>query len=573
MGIKLAETAGFCMGVKRAVDIVLEIARHKGDKEVYTYGPLIHNPQTVQLLKERGIVPLDSIDRIQDGIIVIRAHGVSPLEKKKIREKGVEIVDATCPKVASVQAIIKKHAALGYSIIIVGDKEHPEVASLLGYSSGRGLVINDKKDVDHLPRHDKMCVVAQTTQDSAGYKAIAKEITLKFPGAMVFDTICNSTEMRQAEIKELASQMDGIIIVGGKDSANTQRLATISQGCGTRTCHIETAEELDGMDLSGCKNIGISAGASTPNWITEGVIDYLTHNRRETVPWKLRGLYNLWIFLVRTDISSAIGAGCLSLVSMLLQGLRVNVSNILIAALCVFAIHTINRLQERSFGRIQGSFREASYIKNRGIYMTIAIASLVLASVLSFLGGLVTFILVGFISLSGVLYNVTVGGKRLEDVPGSKNIFTALGWAVVAAVVPQLSISLEITCSMVVAFVFVFVLVFSKSVLSDTIDIQSDRLIGRETIPVIMGEARARVLLKGVSILAGIMLIAAIPAGCVPSVSLGLVLLVPVFYIWICLELCDRKVRFSRMALEGLLGINYMIAGFSACLWFIATKI
>ncbi len=573
MGIKLAETAGFCMGVKRAVDIVLEIARHKGDKEVYTYGPLIHNPQTVQLLKERGIVPLDSIDRIQDGIIVIRAHGVSPLEKKKIREKGVEIVDATCPKVASVQAIIKKHAALGYSIIIVGDKEHPEVASLLGYSSGRGLVINDKKDVDHLPRHDKMCVVAQTTQDSAGYKAIAKEITLKFPGAMVFDTICNSTEMRQAEIKELASQMDGIIIVGGKDSANTQRLATISQGCGTRTCHIETAEELDGMDLSGCKNIGVSAGASTPNWITEGVIDYLTHNRRETVPWKLRGLYNLWIFLVRTDISSAIGAGCLSLVSMLLQGLRVNVSNILIAALCVFAIHTINRLQERSFGRIQGSFREASYIKNRGIYMTIAIASLVLASVLSFLGGLVTFILVGFISLSGVLYNVTVWGKRLEDVPGSKNIFTALGWAVVAAVVPQLSISLEITCSMVVAFVFVFVLVFSKSVLSDTIDIQSDRLIGRETIPVIMGEARARVLLKGVSILAGIMLIAAIPAGCVPSVSLGFVLLVPVFYIWICLELCDRKVRFSRMALEGLLGINYMIAGFSACLWFIATKI
>ncbi|MBN2539624.1 MAG: 4-hydroxy-3-methylbut-2-enyl diphosphate reductase [Deltaproteobacteria bacterium] len=573
MGIKLAETAGFCMGVKRAVDIVLEIARHKGDKEVFTYGPLIHNPQTVQLLKERGIVPLDSIDRIQDGIIVIRAHGVSPLEKKKIREKGVEIVDATCPKVASVQAIIKKYAALGYSIIIVGDKEHPEVASLLGYSSGRGVVINDKKDVDHLPRHDKMCVVAQTTQDSAGYKAIAKEITLKFPGTMVFDTICDSTEMRQAEIKELASKMDGIIIVGGRDSANTRRLATISQGCGTRTCHIETAEELDGMDLSGCKNIGVSAGASTPNWITEGVIDYLTHNRRETVPWKLRGLYNLWIFLVRTDISSAIGAGCLSLVSMFLQGLRVNVSNILIAALCVFAIHTINRLQERSFGRIQGSFREASYIKNRGIYMTMAIASLALASVLSFLGGLVTFILVGFISLSGVLYNVTVWGKRLEDVPGSKNIFTALGWAVVAAVVPQMSVNPEITCPMVVAFLFVFVLVFSKSVLSDTIDIQSDRLIGRETIPVIMGEARARVLLKGVSILAGIMLIAAIPAGCAPSVSLGFVLLVPVFYIWICLELCDKKVRFSRMVLEGLLGINYMIAGFSACLWFIATKI
>ncbi|HOO90995.1 MAG TPA: 4-hydroxy-3-methylbut-2-enyl diphosphate reductase, partial [Syntrophales bacterium] len=442
MGVKLAETAGFCMGVKRAVDNVLDIACHKGGKTVYTYGPLIHNPQTVQLLKERGIVPLESIDQIEDGIIVIRAHGVSPLERERIREKGVEIVDATCPKVASVQAIIKKHAALGYTIIIVGDKEHPEVASLLGYSSGRGIVINDKKDVAPLQQHDKICVVAQTTQDSAAYKEIAREITRKFPGAMVFDTICNSTEMRQAEIKKMAATMDGIIIVGGKDSANTRRLAAISQDCGTRTVHIETAEELNGTDLSGFKNIGVSAGASTPNWITEGVIDYLTHNQRETVPWKLRGLYNLWIFLLRTDISSAIGAGFLSLASMFLQGLGVSVSNILIAALCVFAIHTINRLQERSFGRIQGSFREGSYLQHRGSYMTAAITSLVLASVLSFLEGPVTFILVGFISLSGVLYNATVWGKRLEDVPGSKNIFTALGWAVVTAVIPQVSVSL-----------------------------------------------------------------------------------------------------------------------------------
>ncbi|MBW2558205.1 MAG: hypothetical protein JRD69_05125, partial [Deltaproteobacteria bacterium] len=202
----------------------------------------------------------------------------------------------------------------------------------------------------------------------------------------------------------------------------------ISGECGALTCHIETADELDGVDFSGCENIGVSAGASTPNWITEGVIDYLTHNRRGTVPGKLRVFYNLWIFFVRTDISSAIGAGCLSLVSMFLQGLSVNLSNILIAALCVYAIHTINRLQKRSFGRIKGSFREESYMKHRGIYMTAAMVSLVLASVLSFVAGPAPFILVGFISLSGVLYNVTLWGKRLEDIPGSKNIFTAMGW-------------------------------------------------------------------------------------------------------------------------------------------------
>ncbi|MBW2673944.1 MAG: hypothetical protein JRD89_11105, partial [Deltaproteobacteria bacterium] len=116
----------------------------------YTYGPLIHNPQTVELLRERGIVPVDSVDSIRDGIVVIRAHGISPQEKERIREKGIEIVDATCPRVASVQAIIKKHAARGYAVIIVGDREHPEVASLMGYASGRGVVINDTNDVDGL---------------------------------------------------------------------------------------------------------------------------------------------------------------------------------------------------------------------------------------------------------------------------------------------------------------------------------------------------------------------------------------------------------------------------------------
>lgn len=571
MGIKRAETAGLCMGVNRAVNMVLEIARNKGDKKIYTYGPLIHNPQTVELLRKLGVIPVDTLDQIQDGIVVVRAHGISPRERKQIKEKGVQIVDATCPKVASVQAIIKKHAALGYKIIIVGDKEHPEVVSLLGYSSDNGIVINDEKDFTDLPPCGKICVVAQTTQDSIRYKQITKEIKQKFPEAIIFNTICNSTERRQSEIKELASEMDGIIIVGGRNSANTQRLAMIARGQGALTFHIETAEELKSLDLSECEKIGVSAGASTPNWITEEVIDFLVHNRKGKNPGQLTVLYNLWMFLVRTDIVSAIGAGCLSLTSMLLEGLRPGLSNLLIASLCIYGIHTVNRLQSRSFGRIRGSFREESYMKYRNIYMSAAMVSLVLASVLALAGGLITFILVGLVSLSGVLYNVSLGRKKLEDVPGSKNIFTATGWAVVAAVVPQMSADLEITCGMVVAFLFVFALVFSKSVLSDTIDVQSDRLIGRETIPVIMGKEHTRTLLKIISIFTGIVLVAATSTGCTSSLSL--ILLVSVFYIWICLELCDRKAWFSKMTFEGLLGLNYVITGLSACLWLIVTNL
>ena len=551
--------------------MVLALTRHRSDKPVYTYGPLIHNPQTVDLLKERGVVPVSDLDSIQDGIMVIRAHGISPQERERIKNKGIEIVDATCPRVASVQAIIKKHAARGHAVVIVGDREHPEVASLLGYAAGNGVVINDIEDVAALPRYDKVCVVAQTTQASGKYREITRAITRRFPDAMIFDTICDSTEKRQAEIKNMASAMDGIIIVGGRDSANTKRLAEISNECGARTVHVETAEELDGVDFDECRQIGISAGASTPNWITEGVIDYLTLNRKGKMPGVLRGPYNLWIFLIRTDLIAAIGAGFLSLVSILLQGLKVEVSHIMIASLCVYAIHTINRLQGRSFGRIKGSFRETSYIRHKGTYMTAAVVSLSLALMLSFLEGAATFALVGVVALPGVLYTVSVWGKRLEDLPGSKNFFTAVAWAAVTGVVPQISVGMEITCSMTVAFIFVFALVFAKSVLSDTLDIQSDRLIGRETIPILIGEAPSRALLRGVTVLTGVGLIAAVPTGCTPSLSMAL--LASLFYLWICIGLCDRKTRFSRMALEGLLGLNYVIAGVSSCLWLLVIMV
>lgn len=157
MEVKLADTAGFCMGVRRAVDIVLEIAQHETGRHIYTYGPLIHSPQTIELLKSRGVNPIRSIDEIKDKhktVLIIRAHGIAPEERKKIKDSGIRIIDATCPKVGYVQAIIKKHASLDYTVIIVGDREHPEVDGLLGYTGGRGIVVATEEEVDELPRLD-----------------------------------------------------------------------------------------------------------------------------------------------------------------------------------------------------------------------------------------------------------------------------------------------------------------------------------------------------------------------------------------------------------------------------------
>ena len=573
MGIKLAKTAGFCMGVRRAMDIVLDIAQRKGKEDIYTYGPLIHNPQTVELLRTRGIIPVSDIDDIDSSArgatIIIRAHGISPEERSKIKEKGIKIVDATCPKVAHVQAIIKKHASSNYAVLIIGDREHPEVNGLLGYSYGKGFVIGSAAEVDNLPQLDKVCAVAQTTQSTDEFIDIAERIKARFPDAVIFDTICDSTEKRQSEVKALAAEMDAVFIVGGRNSANTKRLVRISQLERKPTFHIETADELEELLSSQYEKIGISAGASTPNWIINRVFDAVTSHQDERQK-QVKKLFNFWVFAVKAEIYSAIGAGCLSFSSMLLQRLPVNILNILTTSLYVYAMHTLNRLINRKTSTIIGSFREESYLKHEEVYVSAAIVSLLLALTISFIVGLNAFILLFLISIFGVLYNAKIlpGNlrfKSLKDLPGSKNIFIAMAWAAVAAVLPQFEISISVTTGMAVAFLFTFGIVFVRSAISDILDIQSDRLIGRETIPVLIGKKPTQILLQGILVLLITLLSVSHTLGWTPSLSLAL--LVCVFFMWIYFRLYVRRAAFSGVVQEGILETSYIIAGISSLAW------
>ncbi len=577
MGIKLAKTAGFCMGVKRAVDMVIDMARQKGREIIYTYGPLIHNPQTVELLRKRGIVPIGSLDEIDctppGAVMVVRAHGISPAERKKIKEKGFRIIDATCPKVAHVQAIIRKHAAAGFTVLIAGDREHPEVNGLLGFAGEAGIVLGAPEEVERLPELAKVCVVAQTTQNMDEYAAIVRSIRKRFPDAVVFDTICDSTEKRQTEIKALAAGTDAVFVVGGLNSANTRRLAELAKLQGKPAFHIETADELQRIDIEPYRRIGVSAGASTPNWIIDRVADHLT-GRQGKKEELLRHLFRIWVFAVRTDIYSAAGAGCLSLTAMLLQGLRVNPLHILTASLYVYSMHVLNRFINRKASSIS-SFREESYLLHERIYVTLAVVSMILALGASLIAGRAPFILLFVISLSGVLYNTNLlpSGWRfqsLKDIPGSKNIATAVAWGAVAALLPRLETGLAPAPGLAVAFFFTAALVFIRSALSDILGIQSDRLIGRETIPVLIGEGRTLLLLQGISGLLFVLLLAASPAGW--TTTLSFVLLSSVVYIWICFKLYDRRSGFSGVVLEGLLESSYMIAGVSAFLWLVAVR-
>ncbi len=573
--IRLAETAGFCMGVRRAVDMVLDMAQHKGDRRIYTYGPLIHNPQTVELLRKRGIVPMTDLEGIEEGAtVIIRAHGISPQERSALKRKGVAIIDATCPKVGRVQSVIKKHAAQNYRIVIVGDADHPEVDGLLGYADDAGIVVSSLEDVGRLPSMEKVCVVAQTTQNLDEYQAIVGKIRERVPETVVFDTICDSTEKRQAEIKELACAMDAVFIVGGRNSANTQRLAQISESMGTPTFHIETADEIRGLPLEKYSRIGISAGASTPNWIIERVVDTVQNARlgTDTRGW----LVNLWLTSVGTDVYAALGAACLALAAQYLQGVSFSILQLLMAASYVFSVHTLNRFVDREVSGLRGTFREEAYAKHVRLYVVVAFFAMLLSLGLAYLMGLVPWLMLAIISLVGALYNMRIFPKgwrfrRLRDLPGTKNLFMAAAWALVIAVIPYVEWPVEISEDMAVAFLFIFAIVFVRSSLSDLIEIQSDRLLGRETIPVVIGEEKTLKLLNGISLALALLLVLSYPLKW--TTSLSFMLFPCVFYMWICFELCDRRTALSAAVINGLLETNYILAGLCTVGWLAALRL
>lgn len=279
--IIVAKTAGFCWGVSRAIDLVMKAAE-SGQTPIYTDGALIHNPQVLKVLETSDVHVSSNIEGVDHGTIAIRAHGITPERRHQIKSKGLNIVDATCPHVGGIQGIVKQHAIKGYSVIIIGETGHPEVIGLMGFTQGRGFLIDSDEDIDRLPEldPDKICIVAQSTQSRARLHEVTERIRARYPQALMFDTLCDVTSDRQDEVMAMAKEVDLMIVVGGKNSGNTQRMAELSREAGITTYHIETEDELTLEQLEGHEVIGLTAGASTPDWMIQRVrarLDALLH--------------------------------------------------------------------------------------------------------------------------------------------------------------------------------------------------------------------------------------------------------------------------------------------------------
>jgi 4-hydroxy-3-methylbut-2-enyl diphosphate reductase len=271
MEIIVADNCGLCYGVKRALKMAKETREIKRGK-VFTLGDLIHNPQVVSELKSQGIEPSEKLEDIQEGTIIIRSHGVSPEKYRLLIQKKIEIVDATCPIVKKIQKLVERLAKEKIEIILVGNRKHPEIKGLIGYSQKKGIIVENEDQARKLPYKKKRAVLAQSTQDLSLFKKIASILIEKTKELKVYNTICLSTQTRQRSTSELASRVDTLFIVGGKNSSNTNKLFHISKSILANTHFVESAEEIKLEMLNKAKKIGISGGASTPPEAIEEVV-------------------------------------------------------------------------------------------------------------------------------------------------------------------------------------------------------------------------------------------------------------------------------------------------------------
>jgi len=575
LDIVVAQNAGFCMGVRRALKLTLDAANDPaGPRPISTIGPLIHNAQVLEVLAQKGVTSLEEGGASPAGTGIIRAHGISPQDRLRLGERVQRLIDATCPHVRHVQKIAEKYCSESYHCIVVGDAGHAEVEGVLAHAQGRGIVVSRIEDVDNLPPLDKVVVVAQTTQDEQLYDKIAEKLRARYPDCKIFHTICRATHQRQAEAKRIAQQVDMMVVVGGRHSANTRRLAQICAETGTPTMLVETADELDLDPLLECRRIGVTAGASTPRWMIRRVVQAIRsehERRRRSLSYLLRLVLAVPI---RTNIFLGGGAAAMTYASCRLMGVEPPRLGLCMALAFFFILsqHLLNQYTKREAIHLNEPERGEFFRTHAGALRLLGIASCALALFLAYLLGWTPLALIAVGTLAGLVYCVQsvrdswrlLKLRGLHRIPGSKELFVGLAWAVTTALVPMLAGRQLVARwhGLAVAIAFSFLLAADRTLLTDLRDVEGDELVGRETLAVVLGEAGCKRLLGVLLVLEALVLAGGeMLAWTTPT---GYAMLLAVLWSALCLVLFHQR-RLPETELgEALIDSRFYLCGLIA---------
>ncbi len=498
MKILLARTAGFCMGVRRATEIAINAVR-AGKHPVATLGPLIHNPQAIRLLESRGIHAMPE-NRVPDtGALIIRAHGITPSQQADLQGRGLEIIDATCPHVLASRKRILNACSLNHEIVLVGDNNHPEVKGLAGHATTGVHIISTTAEAEDITPSGPVEILAQTTFSKELYDQIVSIIRNRFPDAIIHDSICSATEMRQNETRVLASQADALVVVGGRHSANTRRLAEIGRQAGKPTFHVETATELQPEEFAGAGTVAITAGASTPGWLTQQVIDRIEDFGKHTFGGRMRNLLRI---AARARLTTAIGAGALCHAINRLMNAGPTPWGILgMVTAFVFTAYTLNRREPAANTADIPVPVDRFYQDHRPGLLCVAALAFGFNLVMALHLGWPTLGLILAAHVAAILYTVPIlpssfPRRRLKDLPASKDLLVAAAWAVVLVGIISIHADSSLNWKRVLGTAgIVFLMTFAKTVMLDLRDIEGDHLIGIETLPILIGRNRAIMLI------------------------------------------------------------------------------
>ncbi|MDR2934257.1 MAG: 4-hydroxy-3-methylbut-2-enyl diphosphate reductase [Candidatus Adiutrix sp.] len=513
MEIKLAETLGYCPGVKRALDTAFKLLARRGG-DVFSHGELLHNPPTLELLARKGLKPWRGESR---GTVIIRAHGLPPSEIAALKALGLTVSDATCPRVRLVQTLAAKEAGQGRLVIIWGQADHPEVIGLLGHAGDRGRVISGPGEVAGLPEAEAVLLVAQTTQNQDLWPEVAAAVRARWPEALVKDTICEATATRQNQVRKLVERAEALVVVGGRTSGNTRRLAELGQAAGRRTFLTETGADLKPEDFQNISSVAVAAGASASNWQIALVLQTLKAMDRghsgKFWPRLLRAL-------VLSSLFAALGLAGLALGTGRLLGAEPPFTIFSFFFFLTIALHlTRDLLQSRGqTPRLAGPDRTAFFAKYRRSLRWCAAGSFILCFLAAGLttgdslkapAGLLramAFSGLNLVALAGGLAALAHHYVPRPEKPAltralGKPALLGLGWAgaILWAARPGwdgLRTTLHTAPGPALfAGGLIFAHLFIVAVFSDILGVRGDRIFGRPTLPSSLGAQALRRLL------------------------------------------------------------------------------